>query len=122
MNTAHWHLALNHFPIISTIMGSLILIVGYVFFRKNDTVRNIALGVFVFSAIVAVPAYFSGEGAEEIVEGLPGVTENTIEQHEDLGKLFFIAIEILGILAILSFITFRMKNKLSSFLYPLTMI
>lgn len=85
MDSAHLHLMLTHVPVIGSLLGSGILAWGLV--RKQPEVVRIALGIFVVSSVVALPVYFSGEGAEEIVERLPGVAESIIEQHEDLAKL-----------------------------------
>lgn len=121
MNTAHWHLLLNHLPITGTIFGLLILVAGFVF-KNNTGVKQTALGVFVFSALCAIPAYLTGEGTEEIVEKMPGVTETIIDTHEDLGKIFLIVIEALGVLALLTFITDRFQKKAASLLYVLVLI
>jgi hypothetical protein len=42
-----------------------------------------SLGVFVFTALLALPVYFIGEPAEEVVEHLPGVAKSLIEKHEN---------------------------------------
>ena len=122
MNAAHWHLAINHFPVISIIIATLVLLFNYFFFKKNNAVRNTALGILVFSALVAIPAYFTGEEAEEIVEHLPGIGGNTIERHEDFGKWFFIAVELLGLLAAASLIAGKVKSKSSSIFRFITIV
>jgi hypothetical protein len=121
MNTAYWHLILNHFPVIGTIIGTLILISGFIL-KKNATIQQTALGVFVFSALCAIPVYLTGEGAEEVVEKMPGVTESLIENHEDLGKNFMIVISALGLLSLITFITDLFKNKIASVLYIAVLI
>lgn len=121
MNTAHWHLLLNHLPIVGTIIGTLILVAGFIF-KNNSTIKQTALGVFVFSALCAIPAYLTGEGAEEVVEKLPGVTENIIESHEDLGKIFLIVVGTLGMLSLVTFFSERFKSKAASVLYVAILI
>ena len=81
MNDAHLHLVFNHFPIIVPIVGLLILVVGLVI--KSNSVIRTAFGVFVLGAIMTFPAMYTGEGAEEIAEKLPGVTDALIETHEE---------------------------------------
>ena len=58
MNQAHLHLLLNHLPILGALFGLLILAGG--FLLKYDTVKRTALGLFVLSAILAIPAYLTG--------------------------------------------------------------
>lgn len=98
MNGAHIHLLLNHIPVIGTGFGFLVLLVALL--RKSTEIRQVSLGIFIISAIVAIPVFFSGEPAEEIAEHLPGVTHALIEEHEEAGKIAFVAIEILGIIAL----------------------
>jgi uncharacterized membrane protein len=112
MNQAHLHLLLNHLPILGTLFGLLILAGG--FLLKNDTVKRTALGIFVLSAILAIPAYLTGEGAEEVVEGLPGVTENLIEAHEDMANIFLWMVGALGLIALATFYT-DLKSKEGGF-------
>lgn len=98
MNDAHFHLVFNHFPIIVPIVGMLILIVG--FFVDSDVVKRTALGVFIFGAIMTFPAMFTGEGAEEVAEKLPGITHDIIHEHEEKAEVFAILSYILGLLSI----------------------
>lgn len=101
MNDAHFHLVFNHFPIIVPIVGMLILIVG--FFVDSDVVKRTAFGVFIFGAIMTFPAMFTGEGAEEVAEKLPGITHDIIHEHEEKAEVFAILSYILGLLSIGSF-------------------
>ena len=121
MNTAHWHLLFNHLPIIGTVIGTLILISGYLL-KNNSAVKQTAMGVFVFSALTAIPAYLTGEAAEDLVEGLPGVTEQFIESHEDLSKMFLIVVLVLGTLSLATVISGYLKSKFASTLNVLVLI
>lgn len=120
MNQAHLHLLFNHLPILGTLFGLLILAGG--FFLKNDTVKRTALGMFVLSGILAIPAYLTGEGAEEIVESLPGVTENLIEAHEDMANIFLWMVGLLGVLSLATFYADYKSKKGVSMLYTLTFV
>lgn len=121
MNTAHWHLLLTHLPIIGTIAGTSILIAGFVL-KNNSIVKRTALGVLVFSALFAIPSFLTGEGAEEVVEDLPGVAESFIETHEELGETFLIILSILGAISILTFLADWFKHKATAMLYIIVLI
>lgn len=108
MNPSHLHLLFNHFPIIGSILGFLVLAAG--FFLKNQHVKNVAFGLFIFTAVVSLPAYFSGEGAEDKIEKLAGVEESYIEEHEEAALWGIIAVELLGIAGIIA-LFFSVKNK-----------
>jgi hypothetical protein len=81
MNWAYVHLALNHLPVIGAIFGVLLLLLALL--RKSEELKRVSLGVFVITALLALPIYFTGEPAEEVVEHLPGVAEPLIERHEN---------------------------------------
>ena len=99
MNSAHLHIILNHIPVIGIPFGLALLIWG--FLRKSDEVKRAALLVFVAIALVTIPTYLTGKAAEDLVEHLPGVSENLIEKHEDAATIALIATSVLGGLALL---------------------
>lgn len=111
MSSVHFHLAFTHFPIIGTIIGVLILIAGFVF-RKEPVIKS-ALLLFVGMAIIAIPVFLTGEGAEESVENLQGVSEKIIHEHEELAEKAIILMEILGIFSLGAFILMLLKSKFS---------
>ncbi|MBK9337840.1 MAG: hypothetical protein IPM98_15330 [Lewinellaceae bacterium] len=120
MNQAHLHLLFNHLPILGTLFGLLILAGG--FFLKNDTIKRTALGMFVLSGVLAIPAYLTGEGAEEIAERLPAVTENLIEAHEEMANIFLWMVGALGLIAAATFYTDLSAKKAAPMLYTLTFV
>ena len=102
MDTVHIHLLLNHVPILGVLFGSLVLLYG-VLRRSEDGVR-IGLATLVLAALFAIPVYLTGEGAEEAVEGLPGVSEALIGEHEEAAEAGFIGTGVLGVLAALALV------------------
>lgn len=99
MNDAHLHLVVNHFPIILPIVGTIILLVGL--FARSNAVKRTGYFLFIAAAFFAIAAMATGEGAEEVAENLPGVTENYIEKHEEVAEIFSLLIYILGGFSIL---------------------
>ena len=93
MDWTYFHLAMNHFPVIGAIFGMVVL--GWGLFRGSVEVKNLGLAVLVLTAVAAIPVYLTGEPAEEAVEGLPGVLETAIEQHEDFAA-FGLMMAIIG--------------------------
>jgi hypothetical protein len=83
MNPAHVHLLTNHLPILGSVFGLLVLIYSFLLRKPSQQVRTAAYLILVVAAIGAVAANASGEGAEESVKRLPGVTHDAIEEHED---------------------------------------
>jgi len=120
MNDAHLHLLFNHLPIVSSLIGLLILAAGI--FLKQGLVRKTAFAVLIFSALVTLPAFFTGEGAEEIVEELPGISHNLIHEHEEAAELALWLSEALGILALIAFYLDHIQHKLSGMANLFTLI
>lgn len=100
MNSAHFHLVVNHLPIIFPLVGVIVMIIGLWF--KSDAVKRTAFLIFILGSLTSIAAMASGEGAEELVENISGVTENHIERHEETAEVFSILSYILGLLSLLS--------------------
>lgn len=101
MNEAHLHLLVNHLPIILPVAGLGILLAGLVF--RSGILKRTAYILFMITALSAAAAAFSGEGAEEMVEDLPGVEHALIEAHEDAAGTFAILAYVLGAVSVLAF-------------------
>jgi uncharacterized membrane protein len=94
MNDAHLHMVVNHFPIIGTIFGAGILVTGLII--KNNTVKNVAYSLFVVAAVFAALSMATGEGAEELVEDMPGIGHEIIHEHEEIAEKLALALYVLG--------------------------
>ncbi|WP_338359202.1 hypothetical protein [Yeosuana marina] len=100
MNDAHFHLVINHMPIVGVLIGFLVLLSGYII--KSSQVKTTALGIFIFSTLTAIAAYYTGGGAENIVKNLPEISETLIHKHEELADIFFTMMLILGSASLLT--------------------
>jgi uncharacterized membrane protein len=106
MDGTHLHLILNHFPIIGTIIATGVMAYGY--FTQSDATKKAALITWVAMALVAIPVFLTGEPAEESVEGLAGVSEAIIGEHEEAAELAIWVMEALGLLSLVTlFIGFK---------------
>ncbi len=113
MNAAHFHLVINHFPVIGTIITMFLLFIGIL--KKSDDVKKAAMLVLILTAVVTIPVYISGDGAQEMIEGnYDDVDEQYIDQHEDFALYSFIAMDIVGALAILSMFLYRKPKEISN--------
>lgn len=107
MNQAQIHLALNHFPIAGAYLSLAFLVWGL--FRKKDDIKFAAISLIIISGIAVLPMYFTGEGAEKVVEHKPLVTEEVIHPHEEAAEAAVIAYSIAALLAI-SWVVMKRKN------------
>jgi len=98
MNEAHFHLTVNHLPIILPIAGVIVLIGGILL--HSEIVKRMAYFLFAVSSIAAFSAMSSGEGAEEIVENIAGVSHDFIHEHEEKAEVFALMSYLLGALSL----------------------
>jgi uncharacterized membrane protein len=120
MNPAHVHLMLNHIPLVGIGFTALLIIIGML--RRSKELTNVALIFTVLVALWAIPAYLTGEPAEEVVEDRPGVSEQIIEEHEEQAELAFISVEVTGALALIALIAGRYSDRLGQRLTVLTLL
>lgn len=111
MDALHIHLLLNHFPIIGTIIGIVLLLIGFT--RKSDEIKRISLGVFFVIALLTIPVYLTGEPAEERVEKSVGVSKTIMEQHEDAALPALVAMEITGFVALIGLVLLFRKSEMA---------
>ncbi len=120
-SAAQVHLALNHVPVVGIFLAAGTMLVGAAT-RKAHT-RQFGLALALVAAAAVGPAYFSGDGAEEIVENLPGVSESRIERHEEAAEQAAAITVLAGIAAAAAFGAMRLrKQKVSQGLFGATLV
>jgi hypothetical protein len=100
MNDAHYHLLLNHLPLIVPIVGLLVMLGGILL--RAETVKRTALCIFVLGALCALPAMVTGDGAEHMVEDMEGVSHQMVHEHEETAEQFAFMAYGLGILSLVA--------------------
>ena len=109
MNGAHWHLVVNHLPIIFPIVGIIVMLAGLI--SKSEAIKRMAFMIFIFGALTAVAAMTTGEEAEDVVEKISGVSEDYIENHEEKAELFATLSYVLGGISLLGlWASFKQKS------------
>src|SRR5689334_876967 len=104
-NAAHWHLVLNHAPV----MGSLaaLLLLAWALIKNSDESKRIALTAVVLVALVSIPAFLTGEPSEHFLKGLPGISKRWMSSHEEMANNAMRTAIIAGVLAMAALIYFR---------------
>jgi hypothetical protein len=97
MNAPHFHLLLNHIPVIGITFGVILFIISYLF--RTLSLERAGLVLFILAAAMAVPSYFTGEGAEDAVENIAGLDSSMIEQHESWAGTYIWFDVVLGVLS-----------------------
>ena len=105
MNWAHLHLALNHVPVVGVPIALLLL--GFGITRRSRELTRTSFWLVAGLALVTLLVYLTGEPAEELVEGLAGVSEPVLERHEQAALAAMVATAVLGIAAAIGLIGSR---------------
>jgi len=107
-NWAHLHLMVNHLPLFAAIAGLLLLASGLA--KGNPALLRAGLVACVLAGVGTYASTFSGHRAEDWAQGMPGVTEEVISEHEEAAEQSQYAAYPLGIVAL--FTLFRPKRSL----------
>jgi len=105
MDLAHLHLLLNHFPTIGSIIGGGLFVLSLI--TNSDDLKRASLVVLLGISLIAIPTYISGNGAQDAVKSLPGVSKTLIETHEGAALVALGFIEVTGAFAWLGLWQFR---------------
>jgi uncharacterized membrane protein len=87
---AYLHLLSNHFPILGSLFGVLLLVVALL--KPNLKTTFSAYIILLISGIGGFVAYFTGEPAEESIEHIKGISHKVIHIHEEMAEnsLYFV--------------------------------
>lgn len=119
MDQTHLHLLITHLPIFGSLLGTLVL--GYAMWKKSDTTMLAAYYMLVISALGVVIAYLTGEGAEETVENIQGISENVIEQHAEFALYALIGLSVVGVLSLIGIYFNHKKGPFSKLIATVTL-
>jgi len=108
MNAAHLHILINHVGVLGFAFGLGLGAFGLLF-SKHDFVRA-AFVIFVIAGVATIVTHNSGESAEDVVEHLAGVSEASVEAHEEAAKPAFFGGIGVGVLALLALIVSRKRD------------
>ena len=105
MNSVQLHLAFTHVPVILSLTGLVMLITA--FFIKSPLLTKISYILILIAGITALPVFFTGEGSEEAIEHVPGVSGAMIEKHEEVAKWAMVSVALSGLMALAALVISR---------------
>ena len=100
MDFPHLHLLLNHFPIIGTMVGAGLFLTSL--FVSTEDVRLSSLIIFVVVALLAIPAFITGVGAQEKIVADTSISNDRIQRHEGAAELAIWFMEVTGAVAVIA--------------------
>src|ERR1700730_5639210 len=80
MELANIHLLLNHFPAVGIIIGGGLFLLSLI--TKSHDLTRASVVVLLGIALISIPTYMSGNGAQDAIKSLPGASKSLIEAHE----------------------------------------
>jgi hypothetical protein len=120
MSQAHLHLIFSHLPIFASIIGVLVLMHGM--YTRNAQTKMASFDVFIIAGIGAAISYFTGEGAEDAVENLSGISKDLIHEHEESAEITMIILAVLAVAALVALIITLKKNRLAGMMATVCLV
>ena len=96
MDATRVHLFITHLPVFGLFLGFLALLYGII--RNERQVKIVSLAILLICVVGGIIAFRTGESAEHTVENIAGISENTVEEHEESAEvtnLFFYGLAFL---------------------------
>jgi uncharacterized membrane protein len=109
MNLIHVHLWLNHLPILGTLIALAVFVVSLAFDR--DDLKQASLALFVMIALFSIPAYMSGNAAQNVLKDNPNYSMDAIQAHQGSALIAFLFIELTGAVSLLGLWRFSRTEK-----------
>lgn len=97
MNGAHWHLLVNHFPVVLQLVGVPVAIYGTA--RRQPPLQQLGLGIIVLAAVFTVISYLTGDGAADVLKNVPGIVDANIDTHALAAEWALRAAVLVGLLS-----------------------
>lgn len=111
MDLAHLHLLINHFPIVGTIIGTVIML--YALIKKVKNLQRTVLVLWIVLAAISPIVMNTGEEAEHKVEEMAGISENAIHEHEEAAEYAFWLMIGLGVISLAAISLYKMGSDIS---------
>jgi len=96
-SVAHWHLVLNHFPSVGTIVAVCLLVAAR--FMKSRDLTRAGLLIMVVLGLVSILVFITGGAAQFQIDDRPDYSQAAVLAHEDAALLALLAISLTGMLA-----------------------
>jgi len=97
MNWAHLHLAVNHIPVLGTLLVFVLLCAAML--RQSDELKKVCLWAFVVLTVVAVAIKYSGDFAYEAVAKSEWIEKSIVSAHEEAADQATTAMFVVGLVA-----------------------
>jgi len=108
MDADKLHILLNHYPMIGTLIGVPLLMIGL--WRKSDQVKRFSLWIFLVVALLTFAVYASGEITGSGAMNVPVIGE-LVKQHKENAIIAFAVIEATGLAALIGLVLWHRRPQ-----------
>lgn len=112
MDATHLHLLFNHVGIMGILFATILLLVAV--FLRSDILKRTAMVGFVIATIATGITMNTGEGAEESVEHMPGITASNIHDHEEAAEVTVWVVAVCGLWSLIGLVFYLLSKPLPS--------
>ena len=112
----HWHLLLNHFPSVGSVIALGILLAS--FYLRSEDLRRTSLVLFVILALVTIPTFVTGAATRWRIEDDPGISLDVIAAHQDAALWAFMLVLVTGWLSWLALWQYRRFSQPHRIMVP----
>lgn len=116
----HWHLILNHFPSVGSVIALGLLIASY--YMRNELLRRTSLVVFVVLGLLVIPTFVSGAASAWRIGGEEDISLDLIGHHQDAAIIAFILMLITAWLAWYALWQYRRFSKPRAWIEPAVLV
>jgi len=99
VNAPYIHLIFSHLPVTGVPISLLVFLIAYI--KKSHQIFIAGCWVLLIVSLGAIPTYWAGEPAEEIVKHLPHFNVQIFERHEAWGQYALMSTLLSGFLALI---------------------
>lgn len=112
MDLAHLHLLINHFPIVGTLIGTVIML--YALVKKEKVLQRTVLVLWIVLAAMSPLVMNTGEEAEHKVEEMAGINHDTIHEHKDASQFAYWLMIGLGVISLAAISLYKMGSDITT--------
>jgi len=111
---------LNHFPVIGSFIGFGLYLISL--FGKREDLRRGSLITFAAVALIGIPAFASGKGAQLMLKGKPGISDAFVQRHEGAAMLALWFVMATGALALAGLWQIHYRKRMAHWNVPAVLI
>ena len=120
MDWIHLHLALNHVPVLGTLIVCLLLLTAVI--KREENLKRLSLWWTVVLMLIAIPIKFTGDFAAEKAEQEPWMLTTFVKAHEEAADQATTGIFLMGIAAAVALVLARKAKPVTTWSLTVTLV